>query len=439
MAAAPARPLRRGAAAAAAVAGAALLVPLVAAPSQATTRAAARTSSGMPAVAVKAAYAKTTADREMADKLDYRSRSALMGSQFGGTVIDVTSRTVTWSSYGTRLLRPASTTKLVTATNALSVFGPAQRFTTSVRRGSAWNSVGLVGSGDPSLSSADLAKLADAAAKAVKAHGVRTVRVWVDDDIYPAPSLATGWPSSYVPTEVAPVRALVVNEHHVMDTSVDAGKVFASLLANRGLKVSSVSRAHAPSGSPVLGTVQGDRLDDILTRMLLRSDNDHAEALHRMNARAKGWSTSWTGARAAQKTLIAREGVSLGTGALYDGSGLSRSDKLSAVTLARVVTHLFDTSGTDFAIMRHGALPVAGRTGTLAASTGRYTTSPSKCAAGLVTAKTGTLDDAVALAGYTRAADGRLKAFAFLVGGKGDSLTLKRRVDNLAATVNGCY
>jgi D-alanyl-D-alanine carboxypeptidase/D-alanyl-D-alanine-endopeptidase (penicillin-binding protein 4) len=43
-----------------------------------------------------------------------------------------------------------------------------------------------------------------------------------------------------------------------------------------------------------------------------------------------------------------------------------------------------------------------------------------------------------ALAGWTKGTDGRVKAFAFVVNGKKANLTLKRKLDMLAATVTGC-
>ncbi len=408
--------------------------PLGAAPSSGAVRPAA---SG--ALAAAATYAPSDADRRLRAELDYRSRPAMLGTTFGGTVIDVASGTVIWSDNGVRPLKPASTTKLVTATNALSVYGPAHRFTTTTRRGSNWRSVGLVGAGDPSLSKADLAVLASATASKVRSHGVRSVVLWADDHIFPAPTSAVGWRPGDVPNDVRAVRALVVDEHHAADTTLDAAAVFASLLKSRGVQVTSIRRARAPRGALLLGSVQGDRLDAIVTRMLQRSDNDHAEALHRLVALRRGYSTSWAGARLAQRSVLAREGLTLSNGVLYDGSGLSRSDRLSAVTLARIVANVFDTSGADLSVLRRGGLPLAGRTGTLSASAGRFVTSPSACAAGLVSAKTGTLRDAIGLAGYTTGTDGRLKAFAFLVNNKGSSLTVKRRVDVLAATVNGCY
>ena len=107
--------------------------------------------------------------------------------------------------------------------------------------------------------------------------------------------------------------------------------------------------------------------------------------------------------------------------------------------LARVVDNILEPQQTDLAVLREGGLPVSGRLGTLRASLGRFTTAPSKCAAGKVVAKTGSLSDAVALAGYTRGTDGRLKAFAFVVNYRHADLALRRHVDALAATVTGCY
>jgi D-alanyl-D-alanine carboxypeptidase/D-alanyl-D-alanine-endopeptidase (penicillin-binding protein 4) len=374
----------------------------------------------------------------MSSLLSSRATAAGLGGRFSGTVLDVASGATVWSRNGSTALLPASTAKLVTATNALSVYGPAHRFTTTVRRGHGWHDVVLVGAGDPSLSTADLSVLADATARQVRAQGVRTVRVWADDSLFDRPSLARGWKSSYVPGEVRAVRALVVDEHHAADTSLDAAAVFARRLQAAGVKTKFVRRASAPKGAPLLASVQGDDLRSILTRMLLVSDNDHAEAVHRLVAIAQRRAGSWTGARTAQLAVAAREGLRLPAGRLWDGSGLSRSDRLTSGELARVVAHAFAPNQPELAVLREDGLPLSGRTGTLSASTGRFRTPDSACARGRVHAKTGTLGDVAALAGWTSGADGRLKAFAFVVNGQKANLTLKRKLDALAATVTGC-
>jgi serine-type D-Ala-D-Ala carboxypeptidase/endopeptidase (penicillin-binding protein 4) len=420
--------------------GAACLGPLLgAAPSSGAVRPATAVRAAGSVVPAAVTYRPTAADRRIAGKLEARATYASFGRYFSGTVIDVASNKVVWARYGGTGRMPASTTKLVTATNALNRYGPAHRFTTTVKLGRSWSSLVLVGAGDPSLSSADLTVLAKATAAKVTAQGVKSVRVYADDHLFAAPSLASGWKSSYVPTDVRWVRALVVDGHHANDTSLDAAKVFAGKLKAAGVGVVAVGRATARLGAPLVATVQGDRLDAIVRQMMLVSDNDHAEALHRLVAVKASYPATWTGARLAQRVSLARDGITLPDNALRDGSGLSRSDRLTSTQLARVVDNILESHQSDLAVLRSGGLPVAGRTGTLRASYGRFNTSPSKCAAGRVVAKTGTLSDAVALAGWTRGTDGRLKAFAFLVNYKKADLTLKRRIDALAATVTGCY
>ncbi|WP_426565267.1 D-alanyl-D-alanine carboxypeptidase/D-alanyl-D-alanine endopeptidase [Angustibacter sp. McL0619] len=409
-------------------------------PSAASSPASARTAvtaavSGA-ASAARTVAAPTAADRRIAAMLSARATVARFGTQYSGTVIDVASNRVVWSYKGRVPRRPASTTKLVTATNALSLYGPGYRFTTTVKRSGASSALYLVGAGDPSLSGTDLAALADQTIAQLKLGSVRTVRVYADDHLFARPSLADGWKAGYVPADVRWVRALVVNGHHAQDTSLDAAAAFAQKLTNRGLKVSTVGRAIAVKGAPVIAKVQGDTLASIVQQMMLVSDNDHAEALHRLVARKAGYSTSWLGARQAQRVVLARDGVLLPVATLRDGSGLSRLDRLTSTQLARVVDNILESQQDDLAVLRNGALPVAGRTGTLAH---RFATPQSRCAVGRVVAKTGTLSDTVTLAGYTYGTDGRLKAFAFMVDGLAPSATLRGRVDMLAATVNGCY
>lgn len=385
------------------------------------------------------AYALTGADRRIASKLTARVTTTEFGTAFTGAVLDGSSGRVVWSKNGSTARMPASTTKLVTATNALSVFGASHRFTTTVKRGSQADQVILVGSGDPALSSSQLAALAGTTATKLKTARQTRVRLYADDSIFAAPTLATGWLSSYIPADTTWLRALVVDGRQVPDTSIDAAKVFAAQLGARGITVASVTRGRAGATSPVLATATGAPLSSTLSRMLLESDNEHAEALHRLVGVRTGYGNTWTAAQAAQKSQLAKH--SLVATALYDGSGLSRSDRLSGLELARVVANAFEpANSTRLALLRSAAgLPVSGRTGTLRASYGRFTTAQSKCAVGKVYAKTGTLQDAVALSGWTVGADGRVKTFAFVVNGLSSSLTLKQRVDMLAATVNGCY
>jgi serine-type D-Ala-D-Ala carboxypeptidase/endopeptidase (penicillin-binding protein 4) len=264
-------------------------------------------------------------------------------------------------------------------------------------------------------------------------------KVYVDDDVFPAPTLATGWKSSYVPDAISPVRALVRDQRDGNDTSADVGRYVAERLRAHGLKGAVYNgRANAAEGAPVIAWSDGATVSSAVSRMLMYSDNEVAEALHKLVGIVSRTGATWSGSRTAQSRALSAQGLSVT--ALHDGSGLSRSDRISALQLTRVVDRGLDTRNAALWPMRSAsAVPTAGRTGTLSASSGRFTTAPSSCAAGKVWAKTGRLSDVVALAGWTVGADRRVKVFAFVVNGKSSTATLKRDVDMLAATVNGCY
>jgi D-alanyl-D-alanine carboxypeptidase/D-alanyl-D-alanine-endopeptidase (penicillin-binding protein 4) len=91
---------------------------------------------------------------------------------------------------------------------------------------------------------------------------------------------------------------------------------------------------------------------------------------------------------------------------LVDGSGLSRRDVLSAETLLVVLERMYDPT---LASPWMAALPVAGVDGTLA---GRLKGTPAE---GNVRAKTGTMSNVRALAGYVKGRDGVPMAFAIIL------------------------
>lgn len=84
---------------------------------------------------------------------------------------------------------------------------------------------------------------------------------------------------------------------------------------------------------------------------------------------------------------------------MYDGSGLSRANRMPAPTLNQLLRRIALDPTLEGVFMPTSALPVAGVSGTLSS---RFDTSPSTCARQIVHAKTGTLNDTVALAGVAR-------------------------------------
>ena len=266
----------------------------------------------------------------------------------------------------------------------------------------------------------------------------------VDDSLFPAPTLATGWNDGYYDgATVAPVRALVVDEHSVMDTSVDAGQVFAKQLTAQGLTVTGDVTHGTTAGSDTQVAVHySPALSAIVHQMLKKSDNDIAETLLRMTAIGAGRPATFDdGAAVVREILTDVYQVPLPNFQNYDGSGLSRSDRVSAETLSKILEVDSDPAYSWLLKPILDGLPVAGEAGsTLGPEWDRFTTPESKCAVGKVMAKTGTLTGAIALSGFTQGADGRWKIFSFVENnGTAANSDINHTVDGLAATVNGCW
>ena len=378
-------------------------------------------------------------DQLAQDRLALRSTAPRLGDDLAGLVVDAETGQQIWARTPTERQLPASTVKIITAVNALEIFGPTHRFTTRVVTGATPRRVVLVGSGDPSLSRADLGRLARRTAAVLTAAGLHGVRVDVDDSLFPAPTNAYGWRSTYTISDVSPVRALVVDQTRSWDTSLHAGRVFATKLERNGVQVRSITRRARTPDATVIGEVTGDAVATQVGYLLRTSDNDVAEGLHRLIAVQTGFAPTWDGAAQAQVDVLARLGVTLAPLSVYDGSGLSRRDRLRPSDVVAVLRTIFDPAHPSLAVLQSGAFAVAGVSGTLGPDYLRYVTSPTNCAVGLIEAKTGSLSGAIALSGLARGADGRWKVFSFLLNRVSSTLATRRAVDKLASTVTGCW
>ncbi|MEY9968297.1 D-alanyl-D-alanine carboxypeptidase/D-alanyl-D-alanine-endopeptidase (penicillin-binding protein 4) [Streptacidiphilus sp. MAP12-16] len=387
--------------------------------------------------------APDAADQQIAKNLDARVQDPrLLGSSLSGIVVDAQSGQEVWGHGATTTLMPASNMKIATSTAALTVLGPDHRFTTKVVYGHG--TLTLVGGGDRVLSTAELTALAKTAVAGLKHAGVTSVKVHVDDSLFPKPTLATGWNSGYYDgSTVAPVRALVVDGHNVMDTSVDAGQVFARQLAAQGVTVTGgVAHGQATSSDVPVAVHNSPTLSAIVEQMLTTSDSNIGETLLRMTALGAGRQATFEDGTAVVRQVLSHVyGISLENFQIYDGSGLSRSDRVSAATLANILEVDSDPRYSRVLEPIIEGLPVAGDAGgTLSTALGRFTTPQSKCAVGKVMAKTGTLTGAIALSGLTKGEDGRWKIFSFVEnGGTAATMDIRHAFDGLAATVNGCW
>ncbi|MEU0303803.1 D-alanyl-D-alanine carboxypeptidase/D-alanyl-D-alanine-endopeptidase [Streptomyces sp. NPDC006175] len=393
-----------------------------------------------PAASKESVSRLDSTDQKLIDNLDARSQDKNIGATFSGVVLDAESDEVIWGHDAKTALMPASNTKLATATGALTLLGPDHTFSTKVVYGDG--TLTLVGGGDRTLTTADLTELAKSAAAGLKNAGLDTVKVRIDDSLFADPTLAEGWNSSYYDDQIAPVRSLVVDGKLVQDTAIDAGKVFAAQLADQGIGVTGdVTRGQAATTDFPVAEHRSAELSVIVKQMLKTSDNDIAETLLRATALASGRAATYEGGTAAVRDVLTGwYGISVSNFEIHDGSGLSRSNRITAQTVAEILDLTTDPRHTKLKSISEG-LPVAGEAGsTLGPEWGRFDTANSECAVGQVKGKTGTLTGATALSGLTQGKDGRWKIFSFIENNStAEGAAIKDSLDGLAATVNGCW
>lgn len=390
-----------------------------------------------------AAWSNGERDR-LAGELHAAFSPALSGaSSWSLAVIGADGRTI-FEDRAQSAVAPASVQKLIVAATALDDLGPAYRYHTVFAAGEAIPQDGdldgdlwLIGSGDPSLQSADLRN----GIGVLERLGLRRIDggVVVDDTTLNGPPLNPHWatddngqdyaaPTSAISLDgdtIESQREIAGVEQRVWTPMQDVpryvGQRVNGMLAQSGV---SAQKAPAVGGAPLESVVLWDHrsapLDTLENHMLYVSDNHYAEQLLRTVGEESGGAATDAGGIAAEREFLARRGIPEPDLRLYDGSGLSPQNRVAAGTLARL---LYDDEPSLYRL-----LPRGGRDGTLA----DY---PFTTALGRVRAKSGHLSDVSALAGYvTTAGHGRV-AFAFLVDGSpGDPDTaIVRAVDRIAA------
>jgi len=186
-----------------------------------------------------------------------------------------------------------------------------------------------------------------------------------------------------------------------------------------------------------LARIESPPMARLVEMMLSDSDNVLAEALARQVAIARGEPASFAGAAVAMDAVLAELGLPADQSDLYDGSGLSRSNRVTPGLLTEL-TVLAGSGDRPALTGLFSGLPVAAWSGTLQ---GRYQAAdaPQRVGAGVVRAKTGSLSGINALAGTVTTADGRLLAFAVLA----DEVPLlidaaQAGLDRIAATLARC-
>lgn len=336
-------------------------------------------------------------------------------------------------------LVPASTLKLFVTQAGLEVLGPDHRFTTrvTVDRIDADGTVGdlhLVGGGDPFLSTdawvrrldlpphlASHTSLDDLADRVVAA-GVRRVSGSVVGDsshfraelvetgpfVAPGPASALLVDEGFVSWSDEP-GALLNDARATTQVTRHGAEVFAGLLAERGVVIA----GRPTTGTSPIDAVEVASIESVPLRQVVTTINTFSSSvgaqmiLHHLGLELVGVGSNDAGALALTEHL-GETGLPMDGVAIVDGTGVSDRNR---VTCAAVMA-LLQRAGPESVLA--DSLAVSGIRGTVGQ---RF---PNSELRGLVRAKSGTLHNSRALAGFTRSwVDGRQTPFVLILNEEG--------------------
>ena len=351
-----------------------------------------------------------------ATKKALQREMARAGGSSGAYVVDLGTGQELYTSKADVGRMPASVNKLYTSATALLRYGGDGHLTTSVlsatlpdETGTITGNVVIRGGGDPMFNSASTTALA----KQLAGAGLQRItgRVIGDESAFDA---FRGVPASgyRLTNEVGPLSALAFNHgrtgksapYYQASPAKFTADAFEKALEKQGVKITGSARAGlTPEGMTPLSEYESPPIASIVKAMNQPSDNYIAEMLIKGLGAQFGTAGSTTAGGAVIEEAVRPFGI---TPSIVDGSGLSRNDR---TTPRDVVQLLKSMDASEAGVAFDESLPVAGRNGTLY-NRMRGTAAQDRCHA-----KTGTLHDVSALAGFCNTSGGERVAFAFLM------------------------
>ena len=191
-----------------------------------------------------------------------------------------------------------------------------------------------------------------------------------DESWFDAQRTAPGWKAAFFINECPPLSALVVDRgvydgHVALQPALAAAGRFRQLLRKHGITAGRGRRSAArPTTRTALAQVESEPLPDVLEEMDRESDNFTRGAAPEGARRGGGRRRARP--RRERRSCCATSptaGVPLAGVRIFDGSGLSLDDRLTARALAALLVAAWNDP--DLREPFWAALPVAGVSGTL--------------------------------------------------------------------------
>lgn len=336
-------------------------------------------------------------------RLDSLMQSSLLETSMVGIIVyDLTADSILYKVNERQAMRPASTMKLVTAITALDRLGGSYQFRTqlyytgTIENHTLNGDLYCVGGFDPAFNNDDMRAFVES----IQRMGVDTIRgrIVADKSMKDADLLGEGWCWDDDNPKLSPlsygrdIEFLERFVHELIDCDVVLDvRMTESRLPDDAFPI--CTRFHT--------------MDQILQRMMKKSDNFYAEAMFYQLGAATGHRPS-TAKHSAQvvKQLIQKVGNGKNPYRVADGSGLSLYNYVTPELEMRLLRYAYRNSN----IYQHllPSLPIAGVDGTL------NTRMKGTFAEENVKAKTGTVTGVSALAGYCTSANGHLLCFSII-------------------------
>ena len=276
------------------------------------------------------------------------------------------------------LRMPASLLKIITAVALLDYVETDFRFTTEILTGSEPNTLVIAGSLDPWMERNGV--LAIKMGRASLPKLVKTALKKLDSD------------------NGAPIKTLNIKYSKMHYPDLDFIK---SQFVARNVKVTTTritSEEASLSSKESIAVFQSPPMQKIMDWMLIWSDNTLGNRMAMYASMKAGFGYSESGIQETFVKTLNNLGIDSTGLVAVDGSGLSRSNRVSAQMLAELLLKTYDNE--KYQII-YGGLPVGGVNGTMR---NRFVSSAPK-AIGLVRTKTGSLTGVVSLAGYVQGGD----------------------------------
>lgn len=336
-------------------------------------------------------------------RLDSLMQSSLLETSMVGIIVyDLTADSILYKVNERQAMRPASTMKLVTAITALDRLGGSYQFRTqlyytgTIENHTLNGDLYCVGGFDPAFNNDDMRAFVES----IQRMGVDTIRgrIVADKSMKDADLLGEGWCWDDDNPKLSPlsygrdIEFLERFVHELIDCDVVLDvRMTESRLPDDAFPI--CTRFHT--------------MDQILQRMMKKSDNFYAEAMFYQLGAATGHRPA-TAKHSAQvvKQLIQKVGNGKNPYRVADGSGLSLYNYVTPELEMRLLRYAYRNSN----IYQHllPSLPIAGVDGTL------NTRMKGTFAEENVKAKTGTVTGISALAGYCTSANGHLLCFSII-------------------------